>query len=323
MYKSALFLIALLSLPSCADKAAETTREDTREQSEKVRAVDVTLSESFAKSKPDFRSYWFAGLAELSRYELKQSRYGEIHEGEAVNVFVTEPFLTGKQVKHEFGEGEDVQVLKLNHYRRFYTGIYPYTIMTSTFVPALQEGSTIKLTTTVQEWCGQVFAQLNSRDEGGWDAKSFSYFQAEGDQEFQIGDVVLEDDLMTKVRKGPDALPTGEFQAVPAFHYLRLMHKPVQAYDASATLSEPQKSEFSDEELRVYTVQWTEPQRRLEIHFKPSHPYTIEGWREVYPGLDRQEHTTVAKRTKSIMLDYWSKHSNEHAPYRDALGLEF
>jgi len=35
-----------------------------------------------------FGDYWYTGEAELTSYELKQSRYGEIHEGHAVLIFV-------------------------------------------------------------------------------------------------------------------------------------------------------------------------------------------------------------------------------------------
>ena len=37
----------------------------------------------------NFGDYWYQGKAELSRYDLKQVRYGEIHQGDAVLIFVT------------------------------------------------------------------------------------------------------------------------------------------------------------------------------------------------------------------------------------------
>lgn len=45
-----------------------------------------------------FRRSWFSGEAELNRYRLSQARYGELHEGEAVLIFVTEEFLPQEQV---------------------------------------------------------------------------------------------------------------------------------------------------------------------------------------------------------------------------------
>ncbi len=51
-----------------------------------------------------FKGYWYQGKAELTRYQLEQARYGEIHSGDAVLIFVTENFLLDKQVKHEHGQ---------------------------------------------------------------------------------------------------------------------------------------------------------------------------------------------------------------------------
>ncbi|MEQ8572775.1 MAG: hypothetical protein RIB63_01840, partial [Fulvivirga sp.] len=50
-------------------------------------------------STPEFADNWYAGKAELVSYNLKQSRYGEVHDGKAVLIFVTEPFSKKKQVK--------------------------------------------------------------------------------------------------------------------------------------------------------------------------------------------------------------------------------
>ena len=124
--------------------------------------LDLTTPAELAVEHPTFQSYWYQGLAELSRYELTQSRYGELHEGEAVLIFVTEDFLTDLQVKHEYGPATNaVSVLKLNAYRRFYTGLYPYNVMTSVFTPV--DGSpTLKVANSVHEWCGISYMQINS-----------------------------------------------------------------------------------------------------------------------------------------------------------------
>src|SRR5947208_4024310 len=77
-----------------------------------------------------FKEYWYKGKAELDRYSLTQARYGQTHEGEAVLIFVTEPFLKDKQVKYEHGVSKErLNVLKLNFTKRFFTGIYPYTLI--------------------------------------------------------------------------------------------------------------------------------------------------------------------------------------------------
>jgi len=86
----------------------------------------------------EFSDYWFSGKAELNSYDLQQSRYGEIRDGEVIFIFVTEPFSLSKQVKLDNSLDSDkdrVSVLKLNESRKFKTGIYDYSILTSTFTP--------------------------------------------------------------------------------------------------------------------------------------------------------------------------------------------
>ena len=45
-----------------------------------------------------FKTHWFDGYAEISSYSLDQSRYGEVREGNAVLIYVTEDFLKKEQV---------------------------------------------------------------------------------------------------------------------------------------------------------------------------------------------------------------------------------
>ncbi len=52
----------------------------------------------------EFKRFWLQGFAEISRFELEQVRYGEIHKGDAVLIYVTEEFLIDKQVKSEQGK---------------------------------------------------------------------------------------------------------------------------------------------------------------------------------------------------------------------------
>ena len=47
----------------------------------------------------DFKNYWYQGKAEVASYKLEQARYGEMRDGHAVLVFVTEDFSKSKQVK--------------------------------------------------------------------------------------------------------------------------------------------------------------------------------------------------------------------------------
>ena len=71
-----------------------------------------------------FRDYWHAGKAEVSSYDLQQSRYGETRGGKAVLIFVTEDLSKKLQVKLDDPSGRNkINVLKLNFTKSFITGI--------------------------------------------------------------------------------------------------------------------------------------------------------------------------------------------------------
>jgi hypothetical protein len=264
-----------------------------------------------------FRKYWYQQKAELTRYALKQARYGEIHQGEAVLIFVTEPFLTDKQVKYEQGDkSKSLSVLKLNFTRKFYTGIYPYSLMTSIFTPVdFQKQHTLKITSSSQEWCGNTFSQMNWRD-AGYDVSVRSYFQDEGDQNFKIPQAWLEDELWTRIRLAPESLPVGNFEIVPGLQFVRMWHKEAKPVKASAKLTE-------DGNLRVYSLEYPSIKRQLIIRFNKNFPYEVESWEETQPGGfgDSAPLTTKAVKTNRILLDYWNRHGVEDAHYRKELGL--
>jgi len=101
----------------------------------------------------DFHSYWYDHGAEITRFELEQSRYGEIHPGHAILIFVTEPFLSDIHVKSDYKSSrlKSIPVLKLNFIKRFDTGIYDYSMMKSVFTPIPTEeqqySKTLKVST--------------------------------------------------------------------------------------------------------------------------------------------------------------------------------
>ena len=153
------------------------------------------LNPSTSSSLPlssEFKSYWFDGTAEISGYALEQSRYGAPREGTAVLIYVTEDFLPDKQVKANQKSESTQTVLKLNRTKNFLTGIYPYSIMTSIFSRLGQSRPLVKTTTSIQEWCGQAYLQLNRREN--LEVKSHSYFEGEADQNLQFKDALTEEE---------------------------------------------------------------------------------------------------------------------------------
>jgi len=281
----------------------------------------------FAVQHGDFDSYWYQGVAEMDRYTLNQARYGEVHPGEAVLIYVTEDFLSDAQVKWDHGPRDNVlPVLKLNHTRRFYTGIYPYTIMTSVFSPTAG-GSALKLTASIQEWCGMAFTQLNLHDDS-YRTTSFSYFQSEGDAQDEIPNALLEDELWVLGRRDPRSLPVGAFDVTPSLAFLRLMHQPLAPVRATASLENLAATDSWDGPVLRYSVVFPEG-RSLTLDFEEAFPHRIVRFEESYTALfnrsggDPEVLSTTGVLTNSIMMDYWSHNALENASDRALLGLEF
>ncbi len=309
---TALYLSAflLIFLSSCStDKTQETT------PSAKAKLTSLPSNNSF-------NEYWYKGEAEITSYDLSQARYGENHEGEAVMVFVTEPFSKSKQVKLDNGQsaGKDkVNILKLNLTKKFYTGVYPYSMMMSAFTPIdrKNDGQTLKISSSSQEWCGHSFTQYNL-DKKSYDIHQYSYFESEGDIKTSLPATVLEDEIWSLIRINPDLLPTGNFNIIPGTFFGRLRHTQFAQVSAKGTLIE------TDNDFMLYTINFERPERTLTIQFKSEFPFTIESWEESYKsgfGSSAKTLTTTATKKKSIKLDYWSKNGLEDAKYREELGL--
>ncbi len=264
----------------------------------------------------EFKKYWYAGDAEITSYRLEQARYGEMREGTSVLIFVTEPFLAKKQVKADKHRADNIPVLKLNSTKKYLTGIYPYSIMCSSFYPVHDNQHALKVTFSAQEWCGQVYAQLNNRDK--FEIMSHSYFESEADQEFEMDKEILEDELWNKIRINPNNLPVGNLKIIPSMEYIRLSHKELKAYIATATLTE-------ENDLKIYEITYPALDRTLKIKVSNAFPYGIEGWSETFKsGFDDKAKTMLTSRAtkiKTLKTPYWQKNGNNNLSLRDSLGL--
>lgn len=259
-----------------------------------------------------FKDYWYSGKAELTSYKLEQERYGEIHHGMVVNIFVTEDFLNEEQVKANAFSADNTSIMKFNQMKQFYTGIYPYLIMTSTFSPILEMGHALKLSNTVQEWCGQSYMQLNSRED--YEIISHTYFQGEADQKVSLQKTNLENELWNILRINPTELPLGKFTIIPSFEYLRLDHKEIKSYNATARL-------IKNDSINVYSVNYENLNRKLKIYYENIFPYAITQWEEYGSYNDSLVLKTRATRNKTIYSNYWSQNKNINSGLRDSLGL--
>ena len=264
----------------------------------------------------EFKNYWYSGKAEITSYKLKQARYGEMREGTAVLVYVTEDFLPEEQVKANGRDKDNISVLKLNAVKKFVTGIYPYSIMQSSFYPVDNNRHAIKVSASAQEWCGQVYMQLNNRDK--FEVISHSYFQGEADQHLELPKQYLENEIWNQLRINPSSLPTGNIKMLPSFEFLRLHHKEIKAYDAVAGF-------LSKENIDIYNIEYPELHRKLSIYFQREFPYAIQKWEETAEsgfGKNARVMTTTAEKMVSIKSAYWTKNGNKDLSLRKKLHLD-
>ena len=284
--------------------------------------------ESIAQShqnKIHSQEYWSDGLAEVNRYELSQNRYDNIHKGHLIQVYVSEDFLTDKQVKNEsYSSTKSTSVLKRIETRYFNTGIYDYNMFSSTFTPFdIQKfPKAIKVTSTSQEWCGTTFVQLNSTKKG-YKHTINSYFEVEGDKITNINNATTEEELFTKLRMNPDLLPIGNFRMIPSSIVSRLLHLKAISYKSTGMITAYNGQEFKGDNLKSYTISTPQLNRKVVIVYESKSPYKIVGWTDTYPSMfDKKPRTTVARLSHQIKEAYWKLNGKEDQDKRVLLGLD-
>ncbi|KZS43006.1 hypothetical protein AWE51_16820 [Aquimarina aggregata] len=262
------------------------------------------------------KEFWFDGKAELSSYKLTQARYGETHQGTAVLVYVTEPFSKKANTKADHNNPNNVSVLKLNKTLKFNTGIYPYSMMTSTFFPLEKENTSLKITSSLQEWCGMTHLEMKNETDFIFDFSS--YYEGFTFKNKVIKKTILEDDLWTLMRLNPELLPIGEYDIIPSMSFLRLRNREPKAYKAIITLQNDDKG------TSHYTMNYPELERELTIHYTSIFPYAILGWEDTHYsgyGDEKKLQTSKAELLKTIKTDYWNQNHNKDKHWRKKLEL--
>ena len=268
-------------------------------------------------SNNQFNDYWYAGKAEIKTYQLTQSRYGELHSGMATVIFVTEPFIKNKGVKPDTNTKGQIPVLKMNLLKKFGTGIYPYSMMLSTFTSLKESQGVIKASASGQEWCGHIFSQMNQRKEQ-YEVVSYSYFEEEGDTQFTLPTTFTEDEIWSRIRIDYNKLPLGDIKIIPGLYYTRLEQHKLEVEKAIASIKD-------DKETMVYTIMYPERKRTLAITFTTSFPHEITKWEETYADKRAPDKilTTTAILNKSKNIDYWNYNAEKHKNIRKELGVPY
>ncbi|NND77969.1 MAG: hypothetical protein HKN39_07275 [Flavobacteriales bacterium] len=278
---------------------------------------------TIVEQNKEFNTYWYTGKAEVNVYDIEQARYGELRNGKAVRIFVTEDFLLNKQVKKESMTTEpSASVLKMNFLNKFPTGIYDYSMMSSVFTPVDMSRfkKTVKVSMSSQEWCGHVWSQLNL-DKDQYEFTGHSYFEKEGEQEYYMDYAFLEDEIWTRMRLNPLGLPQGNIKIIPSLMHTRLLHYDAEPLNAIAGLT--LKVNDDSHEFYVYTVKY-ENGRELQVHAHSQFPYRITYWEDSYEsgfGPNKKRLTTKATLKKSVKEPYWGQNSNADEHLRQEIGL--
>ncbi|MFW6066962.1 MAG: hypothetical protein ACOC97_01390 [Myxococcota bacterium] len=290
-----------------------------------------------------FRVHWRDGKAELAGYDLRFPRYGEVREGTAVAVFVTEPFDSETRVKPEGPTPGRFEAFKLNLTQDFATGVYDYNLMTSAFVQLEQvhgrsPGSLTKVSFTGQEWCGHAY-QHALFDADGVRSVHHSYFEGEADGRDELSyprDGFAEDGLLLWARglAGP-RLDPGESVVVPLLRSLtdvRLRHVPlvwdravlarkrgirteevpagrfeVEVRTARVTRKAGEKTYPSGAAFEGSREEWT-------FYVERAFPHRLVRWTRS-DGID-------ARLTGATRLPYWKRNGTKDVDLVRELGLE-
>lgn len=271
----------------------------------------------------DIGSYWREGKAELDGYRLRVSRYGETRHGQAVLVYVTEPFSASKFVKLDDASknpGDVVDVLKLNLVRDFQTGIYDYNTMVSVFART-DTFAPVKTSFSSAEWCGHVYDELLFHPND-IQSQFLSYFEGESRKVVfeRPADGIAEDHLFILLRGlREDFLAPGKAAnrpLLPSPYFCRLNHKPMAW--SSVTIRREPKSESVEVpagkfEAMRYALTFGDGRRGVFL-IDTAYPHRIVRW-ELLPDVS-------AELTGTARLPYWQLHNAGDEKYLDKLGLK-
>jgi hypothetical protein len=271
--------------------------------------------------EPLFWQHWSDGLAELSGYDLVQPRYGELRHGRAVAIYVTEPYSRSKRVKvdqYDAQNPDHVTVLKLNLVKKFQTGVYDYSLMTSVFSVPEEGFMPLEVTFSSQEWCGHVFDEVH-RTADGLTLNVNSYFEGESQSDrVAAAGVMPEDALFITLRglgAGGLASADSDAQLLPSATYRRLAHKPARAFGARLDWADaPSAVEVPAGKIDARRVSWNRADDVVcSADVEVAYPHRIVQWQ----CADGE----VAKLTGTARLPYWKTHAEGDEKLLQGLGL--
>jgi hypothetical protein len=247
----------------------------------------------------EFNQYWNQGKAEITSYKLKQSISNTNYDGDVTLIYVTENFSKSKLIRLEEPEkhkSDLIKVMRCNMLSEFATGMNLHNVMTTVATPLdyAQAPHSLKVQCSIQDWDGQSFLSLLWKGHR-YETYDVQYIESSPKLEKSFANTWLEDELWTKIRVAPDALPLGKIRMVPSAASLRMQNLALKIYDAEAVI-------VQEQENYSYQVVYKALNRKLEITFEKKFPHRITGWKEIQN--DRE--ISLATISKTIQSDYWN-----------------
>jgi hypothetical protein len=271
-----------------------------------------------AGASQGFWAHWSDGRAELSGYRATVNRYGELRPAEVVLVYVTEPMNRRTWIKDDDAAvHERVVVLKLNASLKFQTGVYPYSVLTSVFSPVEryrdEAFAPVKLSLSVQEWCGHVFQALWPGDDH-FVSQTMSYFASEGETREEVRTppgTLYEDALLLQLRELDGPFAGGRDwrgTIVPSLWSSRRAHRALRPVEASITRS---TAERDGTPVTRFTLRYADVTRSYDV--ERALPHRVVAW----SASDGEE----ARILGTERLPYWQLNRNGDERERRRFGL--
>ncbi len=273
-----------------------------------------------ASASSAFWSVWGDGKAELSGYAIATNRYGALREGRVVLIYVTEPMDRRVWIKDDAGDVPDafrLNVLKLNNVLKFQTGIYPYSVMTSTYAPVDAYGperfAPAKIAMTAQEWCGSVYQRILP-SASGLASEVRSYFHADGDRDATVSapaGTLYEDALLVQLRELDGPFASGKDWSgsiVPSLWAVRKNHGTLEPVPATI-----RRETATRDGARVnrFTLAYGKTSTVYDV--ETAAPHRVLGWKS----SDGEE----AHILKTARLPYWQLHGPGDEKYLKQIGM--
>ncbi len=271
-----------------------------------------------AQADDAFWQHWSDGKAELNGYDLWQPRYGELRHGRAVLIYVTEPYSRSRRVKVDRVDPNDpdqLTVLKLNHVRKFQTGVYDYSAMTSVFADPNAGFRPLTVRFSMQEWCG-LMDDTVTVEPGRLRQHANSYFDGESGGVTVPGDALPADAVFITARTLAGTVGTAPLPQtlVPDALYRRLRHQPFRPYPAQARWGAPRQVTVPAGDFTVRDFHYARPDgSTCALHVEVAQPHRIIGW----ACSDGEK----AQLRGSTRAPYWQQHGEGDAAQLRAIGL--